>query len=1118
MNQTSSFKTLVLLIALLLSAPEMPASEAAAKAIRAAGYSGGLVAQIGSDDLALKELGERFHVRLLLSDAKAVDKAQSAIDRAGLQGRFTASIWDGQSLPFTDRVLNALVVAGTAEVPEAEAKRVVAPDGLLVSPSGTRAMPWPESIDSWTHYLYDGSGNAVSKDREVGPPRSFRWWSEPRQSRSHNYPVSMQNLVTDRGRIFYMNDDSTPLFDEGGTTPDWNLYARDAFNGALLWSRPLEGFGLEQFEDVVGQAVPDYIWRNPLSLNRRIVADGEVLYATLAYRGHTLSILDAASGKTLREIDAGGIVDEIVAEDGVIVCRVRSEIPMPDDEFKRANAWQFRKEAEEEGKHPRQIRQTRVLDILKNQSFERVMAFAADGKRLWSYDAPQVGAQSLAIKDGRVLFHNYQALVCLDAKNGKPLWTYDNPADDRNALFLRNLLGHLLIVDGKVLWASSLSGGTVCLNLEDGSEVWSQARRGISGGFGAPTAFRVVKGAIYRDTTRIPPIRIADGSSGSWPDVTSITKRDHHVRCYMGKATERYLILPHRGTEFVDLEGDDHMAPDWIRGNCSYGVMPANGLMFITPGPCSCYAGSIIYGLYTTVSELPVGLDQAPPLSAPSRLVKGPAFDPKAPSDETTKDDWPQFRADAKRTARAASPLSATLKTGWTIRLGDDLTPATMAGGFAYIVDKSTYTLHRLALADGKTSWSRSFPAALDGPPTIVGDWLFIGCRNGEVFSLRAGDGEIAWRFAAAPLARLTLSGDRLESLWPVSSSVLYHQGLIYAVAGRSSFFDGGLRLVALDPATGAVRHHSTFDGPWPTVEEMTQGLVIWKEAQPQRFGKINSDLLKQIQEQYASGYNVYGGVEDLLTTDGEHLYLTQNKFTPELERIPLKRIISAGQTPMGGQHMIANLGFLDDSMFHRSFMMYDRSWPGYSGGSGFAARAGTMVAVGKERAYAAKHFEKGWYPNHEPGSGNRLVADSFDHDNMTGSLAKMEGKLEQGFGYPNNADFVRTGAALWENKTPLIVRAMIAAPDPSAGSGQAGGELVISGGIVEGTSQAEWDKSTRFIGPGKLQIHNGANGELIKEYDLPACPIFNGISAANGKLVIALVDGQVVCYDGKLE
>jgi hypothetical protein len=101
---------------------------------------------------------------------------------------------------------------------------------------------------------------------------------------------------------------------------------------------------------------------------------------------------------------------------------------------------------------------------------------------------------------------------------------------------------------------------------------------------------------------------------------------------------------------------------------------------------------------------------------------------------------------------------------------------------------------------------------------------------------------------------------------------------------------------------------------------------------------------------------------------------------------------------------------------------------------------------------------------------------------------------------------FYRMADPLWETSTPIIIRAFLAAPDAEQG------ELLFSGGIVEGTTLEQWDKSTYFIGPGKLQVHGGKDGKLLAEYDLPACPVFDGLSAADGCLLVSLVDGQLAC------
>ncbi len=1086
--------------------------------IAEAGISGGLVAQVGSDGLDLQKLGDRFHVRLLLKDSNALAKAREEIEKAGLAGRFTASHWKGGSLPFADRVVNVLIIPGNDLVDAAEIKRVLAPGGLSIVDGKAEKMPVPDTIDDWTHYHYDASGNAVSKDKEVGPPRSFRWWATPMHLRSHNYSASFTGLVSADGRIFHILDEGTYLLDQGGATPKFSLVARDAFNGALLWKKPLEGYGQPFYEDVAGQAVRDYIWRTPLSMNRRLVAVDDKVYAALKYRGSPLAILDSATGKLLHEVDLGG-VDEIVADGNLVICRVRPEIPMPTDEMRGKNRGVVETKLEKEGyKNPRQELRSRVYDRLRENKNEQIVAVdAANGEILWRVDAPLVGTQCLALADGKVVYHNYEEMVALDAKRGGKIWSYAAPAE--RGSMPRNLLGNLLIADSKVFWTSTNTGGGVCLNLSDGKELWRKERTGTTGGFGFPTALRSVKGTLYWDYLRRTPLKLADGTDASRPDIGDMLTRGHHIRCFAGKATERYLITPHRGTEFIDLEGDNHMVCDWTRGACSYGLMPANGLIYNTPDPCSCYEGALINGFIALAPHEPGTLAKAPAADAPERLTKGPAYGTPFKtlgSPLATSTTWPCYRADARRSAFTPTKLSSKLQTAWTADPGGDLTQATIADDRAFVVRKNNYELICLSLSDGKTIWIESFPAALDGPPTIVDGRLYLGCRDGSVHCLRAADGATAWVFQAAPLERLTLSGDRLENLWPVSSSVLYHNGLIYAPAGRSSYLDGGIHLYALDPATGAVKHHTILEGPWPDRKTLRTAVVYEpdrvkaEKKGPEALAKVD----EAINEEWATGYSVYGGVADLLVTDGKHIYMTQNQFDPNLKRIPKKRKWRSGYTPMDGHHMMVGTGFLDDSMFHRTFMVYDDAWPAYGSGPGSAARGGTVVAVGKNRSYAAQHFVGGGYAFHKPGSGNRIVADNFETENLPGMMIDKEtvkrNKLP--WYHLGGKSFSRERLPLWTTATPVVIRSILCANDPSTGSGQAGGELVFTAGIVEGKTRAEWDKSTYFIGPGKLQIFNGVDGKLLAEYDLPACPVFDGMSAADGKLLIPMVNGQLQC------
>jgi outer membrane protein assembly factor BamB len=82
------------------------------------------------------------------------------------------------------------------------------------------------------------------------------------------------------------------------------------------------------------------------------------------------------------------------------------------------------------------------------------------------------------------------------------------------------------------------------------------------------------------------------------------------------------------------------------------------------------------------------------------------------------------------------------------------------------------------------------------------------------VYCLRADDGQIVWRFRAAPQARLIGAFGQLESAWPVSGSVLVQNDIAYFAAGRTSQLDGGIYLYGLDARSGELRCQHHLTGP----------------------------------------------------------------------------------------------------------------------------------------------------------------------------------------------------------------------------------------------------------------------------------------------------------------
>jgi hypothetical protein len=109
-----------------------------------------------------------------------------------------------------------------------------------------------------------------------------------------------------------------------------------------------------------------------------------------------------------------------------------------------------------------------------------------------------------------------------------------------------------------------------------------------------------------------------------------------------------------------------------------------------------------------------------------------------------------------------------------------------------------------LDAATGKKLWSALLGGRVDSPATVVRGLCLVGSHDGWVYALRAKDGQLAWRMRVAPRERRMAAYGEVESVWPAVGTVLVHDGVGYANAGRTAESDGGIAVVAFDPATGA--------------------------------------------------------------------------------------------------------------------------------------------------------------------------------------------------------------------------------------------------------------------------------------------------------------------------
>ncbi len=181
-------------------------------------------------------------------------------------------------------------------------------------------------------------------------------------------------------------------------------------------------------------------------------------------------------------------------------------------------------------------------------------------------------------------------------------------------------------------------------------------------------------------------------------------------------------------------------------------------------------------------------------------------------------------------TGRAAHRWTAG--AGLEAQLTSCLSAPVVAGRRVLAAGTDTGQVVALNAVTGEKLWSVLLGSRIDTPPTLYRGLALVGCHDGWVYALRAQDGQLAWRTRVAPWERRLVAFGAMESVWPAVGNVLVHDGLAYATAGRTSDSDGGVAIVALDPATGIQRWAKCI-GPGALrltdILVLRDGLVGWR-------------------------------------------------------------------------------------------------------------------------------------------------------------------------------------------------------------------------------------------------------------------------------------------------
>lgn len=874
---------------------------------------GGVVIHVGCGDgelvAAFGQLGSQYLVHGLERDPAAVRAARVTVRKALPYGSVSVDRLMGQTLPYVENLANLVIVEAGQEIPAAEIMRVLAPRGVAYVRQGGQwqktVKPRPQDIDDWTHYLHDASGNAVAHDEKVGPPRHLQWLGSPRWSRHHDRMASMTALVSAGGRMFYIMDEGSRVSIQ--LPPKWTLVARDAFNGTILWKRPLADWH-------------SHLWplkSGPTQLARRLVATDDRVFVTLGLRA-PLVALDAATGKTVHTYHDSASTEEILNVEQTVYALVNKGESELTSFAPKLNLGDQRRVGEE---------------FQWNELPREVVAYDVAGKEKWRMES-RVVPLTLSADTQRVYFHNGSQLVCLD-QQGKQLWKSEPVA--RKARIPMNFGPKLVLYKDVVLFA----GGDRKMQAFDsasGKPLWSAPH--AQSGYQSPEDLLVAGGLVWNaPTTRTQDSGVFKGRDPRTGEVKSefepnVSTYWFHHRCYIAKATDRFLMPSRTGIEFVDTEKQDWDIHHWVRGGCLYGVMPCNGLLYAPPHNCACYPEAKLYGLNALAPATASRQIDTRNVSDEERLERGEAYDEPLSATATAAGQWPTYRHDAARSGAADTPLATELNIAWETELGGRLSAPTVAQGRIFVAAIDAHTVHALDARNGKPLWQYTAGGRVDSPPTISAGRVVFGSADGWVYCLRESDGALIWRFRAAPRDQRLAAFEQLESVWPVHGSVLVKEGEVYFVAGRSNFLDGGLRFLRLELASGRKLDEEVID-----------------ERDPES-GRNLQERLQVLQMPV--------GLPDILSSDGNAIYMRSQQFDTHGKRINLGP--NSGDFALQGgvqrgptAHLFAPMGFLDDTWFHRSYWVYGRSFAGGHAGyyqAGKYAPSGRILVFDQKRVY----------------------------------------------------------------------------------------------------------------------------------------------------------------------
>jgi len=753
---------------------------------------GGVIVYIGSGDadtlVAVRDAG-RFIVQAVLFDRESIDRAREAILAKKAYGPVAVIQGAAGRLPYTDNFVNIVVIDDPAAftrtgVPATEVARIVTPHGMamvasddevaesIASAMGAKDVrkvgswtkiikPRPGEMDEWTHPRHDAEGTTTSLDTVIGVAQSL-------QFRYGNIWMPMSfNSRTAGGRNYYFGSDNV-------------ITCRDSFNGTLLWT--LRGQRKPVKLPSQNPTADDYrAWyMSRFFGNQSFTALGNRVYAFVEGIDHMVA-LDGDTGEVVQYYEE---IYGAVGNKGLVHVG-ENMVFASDSSVASVN------------------RKTGEVNW-KNTAYKGCAAILVSGDRV-------IYSKDSRTRPSKVSTEQNPDLACLNLADGKELWRrQDFSGRVRLAKYgVIGVIGGLYEKQAQPEQVKRMPARIAAYSLKDGSLVWEKKTGYPGPGFD----LFGFDGLIW----------MTNGTAGMDP-LTGNVKRTGGtgeqcvLRCVADAAATVNYFYFGRPFGFQEIKTGKHYKSQALRNGCAStpGIFLGNGLLYSFPKQCGCFPMLRGYTGFATHKPLT-------PMPDDQRLVKGPAYGTVAK--ESLQDAYSQWRSylgNERRSSYVNTKITLPLKEVWRVKAEDQIAPewidydwnlnktvdapvsAPSAGNG--LVAVALPESHRVAVYDtvtGKERWSFVSEARVVVPPTFHGDMALVGSTDGYVYCLRAKDGELIWRYCAAPAQRRIAIFGQVESHWPVTAGVAVQNGNVYFASGRHGDLNHGMTGYKLDACTG---------------------------------------------------------------------------------------------------------------------------------------------------------------------------------------------------------------------------------------------------------------------------------------------------------------------------